>query len=182
MLVYNLVLIAGFALTAFATCLLVQRWTGSWIAGLVAGSAFAFNTHTLTRLAHVQGIHIYALPLALLAGDRLLRGQRETYCVQWPGGGIEFHPSHGDWVRLLRGQAAVRAAVSGASAVMVALSRAPGPGYASDTTLVPLESAAEKERRFPRDWIAESGCDVRAEFIDYARPLVGTIEPHAFWM
>jgi SAM-dependent methyltransferase len=37
-----------------------------------------------------------------VAGDRLLRGQREAYRVQWPGGGIEFHPSHGDWVRLLR--------------------------------------------------------------------------------
>jgi hypothetical protein len=22
--------------------------------------------------------------------------------VAWPGGGIEFHPSHGDWIRLLR--------------------------------------------------------------------------------
>ena len=72
-LVYNLVLIAGFALTAFATFLLVQRWSGSWVGGLVAGSAFAFNTHTLTRLAHVQGIHIYGLPLALLAADELLR-------------------------------------------------------------------------------------------------------------
>jgi hypothetical protein len=72
-LVYNVVLIAGFALTAFATFLLVERWTGSWIAGLLSGSAFAFNTHTLTRLAHVQGIHIYGLPLALLAADRLLR-------------------------------------------------------------------------------------------------------------
>jgi hypothetical protein len=72
-LVYNLVLIAGFALTAFATFLLVERWTGNWIAGLLAGSAFAFNTHTLTRLPHVQGIHIYALPLALLSADILLR-------------------------------------------------------------------------------------------------------------
>src|SRR6266540_3121259 len=72
-LVYNLVLIAGFALTAFATFLLVARWTGSWTAGLLSGSAFAFNTHTLTRLAHVQGIHIYGLPLALLAADRLFR-------------------------------------------------------------------------------------------------------------
>src|SRR5215813_1072485 len=72
-LVYNLDLIAGFALTAFATFLLVERWTGSWTGGLLAGSAFAFNTHTLTRLPHVQGIHIYGLPLALLAGDRLLR-------------------------------------------------------------------------------------------------------------
>src|SRR5436190_4070387 len=72
-LVYNLVLVAGFALTAFATFLLVERWTGSWTAGLLAGSAFAFNTHTLTRLAHIQGIHIYGLPLALLAADRLFR-------------------------------------------------------------------------------------------------------------
>lgn len=38
-----------------------------------------------------------------VAGDRLLRGQRETHRVQWPGGGFEFHPSHGTWVRELRG-------------------------------------------------------------------------------
>ncbi len=74
-LVYNLVLIAGFALTAFATCVLVETWTGNTIAGLIAGSLFAFNTHTLTRLAHIQGIHLYGLPLALLAIDRLLRDQ-----------------------------------------------------------------------------------------------------------
>jgi len=72
-LVYNVVLITGFTLTAFATCVLVQGWTGSIVAALVAGSLFAFNTHTLTRLAHVQAIHIYGLPLALLALDRLLR-------------------------------------------------------------------------------------------------------------
>jgi len=73
-LVYNVVLILGFALTAFATCLLLEAWTGSLIAGLLAGSLFAFNTHTLTRFAHVQGIHLYGLPLALLAVDRLIRG------------------------------------------------------------------------------------------------------------
>ena len=33
---------------------------------------FAFNTHTLTRLAHMQGIHAWGLPLALLAADRLV--------------------------------------------------------------------------------------------------------------
>jgi SAM-dependent methyltransferase len=37
-----------------------------------------------------------------VAGERLLRGQREVYQVHWPGGGVEFHPSHGDWLRLLR--------------------------------------------------------------------------------
>jgi hypothetical protein len=71
-LVYNLVLIAGFALTAFVTCMLVRAWTGSIAAGLVAGSVFAFNTHTLTRLPHMQAIHLYGLPLALLAIDRIM--------------------------------------------------------------------------------------------------------------
>ena len=36
-------------------------------AALAAGSLFAFNTHTLTRIAHIQGIHAYGLPLALAA-------------------------------------------------------------------------------------------------------------------
>ena len=73
-LVFNLMLIAGFALTAFATFWVVESWTGEAAAGLLAGSVFAFNTHTLTRLAHVQAAHIYGLPLALLALDRLIRG------------------------------------------------------------------------------------------------------------
>src|SRR5262249_16039785 len=71
-LVYNLMLIAGFALTAFATCLVIEAWTGSLLAGLVAGSLFAFNTHTLTRLAHIQGLHIYNLALAPFAVDHLI--------------------------------------------------------------------------------------------------------------
>ena len=37
-----------------------------------------------------------------VAGDHLLRGYGEAARVSWPGGGTEFHPSHGDWVRLLR--------------------------------------------------------------------------------
>jgi SAM-dependent methyltransferase len=36
------------------------------------------------------------------AGERLLRGQRETYRIAWPGGGVEQHPSHGDWIDALR--------------------------------------------------------------------------------
>ena len=46
-LAYNVSLLAGFALTAWAFCLLVQRWTGSWAAGYVAGSLAAFNAHSL---------------------------------------------------------------------------------------------------------------------------------------
>ncbi len=75
-LVFNLVLLAGFALTALGGYLLVYSWTGDRAAGLLAGSTFAFNTHTLTRLAHVQGLHAYGLPLSLLAADRIVADAR----------------------------------------------------------------------------------------------------------
>jgi hypothetical protein len=70
--VYNVVLLLGFALTAWAGYALIYDWTGDQAAGLLTGSMFAFNTHTLTRLAHVQGIHAWGLPLTLLAADRLV--------------------------------------------------------------------------------------------------------------
>lgn len=57
------------------------------------------------RLVFLTNSHLSALCVPAeggVAGDRLLRGQREAYRVHWPGGGIEFHPSPGDWVRLLR--------------------------------------------------------------------------------
>ena len=75
-LVFNLLVIAGFALSALAGYALVLRWTGDRMAALLAGTTFAFNTHTLTRLAHVQGLHTYGLPLALLAVDRIITGGR----------------------------------------------------------------------------------------------------------
>jgi SAM-dependent methyltransferase len=37
-----------------------------------------------------------------IAGDRLLRAPREVARIAWTGGGIEHHPSHSDWIRLLR--------------------------------------------------------------------------------
>ena len=30
--------------------------------------------------------------------------QRDVARIGWPGGGIEHHPGHGDWIRLLRAQ------------------------------------------------------------------------------
>jgi hypothetical protein len=74
---FNLLVIAGFALTAFAGYVLMMRWTGDRAASLLTGTTFAFNTHTLTRLAHVQALHIYGLPLALLSIERVItRGRR----------------------------------------------------------------------------------------------------------
>jgi hypothetical protein len=37
-----------------------------------------------------------------VAGEQLLRGQRDLFPIAWPGGGLEHHPGHGDWIRLLR--------------------------------------------------------------------------------
>lgn len=72
-LTYNLLLLAGFALSAWTMALLVRRWTGQRTAALVAGSIFGFSAHTLTRLPHLQAQHVEFLPLALLALDELLR-------------------------------------------------------------------------------------------------------------
>ena len=75
-LAYNLVLMAGFALTGWVMCLVVAQWTHDWIAGVAAGLMFAFNAHTLTRMPHLQAQHAEFLPLALLALDALLRRPR----------------------------------------------------------------------------------------------------------
>ncbi len=48
-LVFNMMVLAGFALSALAGYALVFTWTGDRMAGLLAGATFAFNTHTRTR-------------------------------------------------------------------------------------------------------------------------------------
>jgi hypothetical protein len=75
-LVYNIVLWCGLALTAWTTSLVIHRWTGDWWAALTAGSLAAFNTETLTRFGHIQAMHVEFLPLALLALDDVLRDGR----------------------------------------------------------------------------------------------------------
>ena len=71
-LVHNLLTIAGFALSGWAMCLLMARWTQSYWAGLIAGLIYAFNAHTLTRFAHLQALHVEFYPLLLYAADRLI--------------------------------------------------------------------------------------------------------------
>jgi hypothetical protein len=76
-LTFNLLLIAGLAATAFAGWFVIDRWTGSWWAGMVGGSLLAFNTHLLTRLPHLQAAHAWGLPLAVYYSDRLLNPSAE---------------------------------------------------------------------------------------------------------
>jgi hypothetical protein len=54
-----------------------------------------FLTHSVTIALCVPGE-------GGVAGDRLLRAQRDIARIAWPGGGIEHHPSHSDWIHLLR--------------------------------------------------------------------------------
>ena len=72
-LAYNVTLWIGLALTGWTTALMLHRWTGDWYAALVVGSLAAFNTDTLTRMAHIQAMHVEFLPLAMLALDDVLR-------------------------------------------------------------------------------------------------------------
>src|SRR4051794_9332098 len=72
-----------------------ERWLPEAARLLRPGGRLVFLTNSLLSALCVpaeQGV----------AEERLVRGQREAYRVHWSGGGIEFHPSHGDWVRLLR--------------------------------------------------------------------------------
>jgi len=68
---YNLLALAGYALSAWAMWRLVTHWTGDEWAGAVAGAAFAFNAHLLTRFGHLQALHAEFLPLVLVALDGL---------------------------------------------------------------------------------------------------------------
>jgi hypothetical protein len=75
-LAYNVLLILGLTLSAWAMWIMVERWTGSAAAGVVAASLYAFNAHTLTRLPHVQALHLEFLPFAWMAFDRVLTHRR----------------------------------------------------------------------------------------------------------
>jgi hypothetical protein len=71
-LVYNLLIIAGLALSGWGMYLLMVRWTGSVAAGVIAGLLYGFNAHVLTRFVHLQAQHVEFFPLMLYALDRLI--------------------------------------------------------------------------------------------------------------
>ena len=75
-LVYNLLIIAGLALSGWSMYLLMRRWTGSEAAAIIAGLIYAFNAHVLTRFVHLQAHHVEFFPLVLYAFDRVLVERR----------------------------------------------------------------------------------------------------------
>ncbi|MBL8138463.1 MAG: hypothetical protein JNL48_17705 [Acidobacteria bacterium] len=68
---YNLLVILGLALSAAVMWRLVAGWTSDEAAGAVAGLAYAFNAHLLTRFGHIQALHAECFPVVLYAIDRL---------------------------------------------------------------------------------------------------------------
>lgn len=64
---YNIAMLAGFAFTGFGAYVLGRQITGSWLAGVAAGTAYAFLPFRFTHLSHVQHIWSGWLPLLIAA-------------------------------------------------------------------------------------------------------------------
>ncbi len=75
------------------------------------------------------------------------------------------------------GQKAVQIAAEEGSGYMSTILRESGPIYDVRYEKVPLERVANSERCFPETWIAENRLDVTADFVRYARPLIGDSWP-----
>ena len=70
------------------------------------------------------------------------------------------------------GKAAVEAATSGETGMMVSIKRLSTEPYTWETELLPLEKCANFEKKVPAEWINAEGNGVTQEFVDYALPLI----------
>ena len=71
------------------------------------------------------------------------------------------------------GQKAALLAGEGEHGFMSTILRADWDNYQVRYDKAPLSEVAEKDRKFPSDWITEDGTDVTDDFVKYARPLIG---------
>ena len=71
------------------------RWVPEAARLLRPGGRLVFLTNSVLLGLCVPGDGGYA-------SDQLLRSPRDLAPVAWPGGGIEHHPGHGEWIRVLR--------------------------------------------------------------------------------
>ncbi len=72
------------------------------------------------------------------------------------------------------GSAAVKAACEGETDKMVIFERSTDANgnYVCNTKLMPLELAANTEKKVPAEWIINNGTGLSQEFVDYALPLI----------
>jgi SAM-dependent methyltransferase len=88
-----------FAISEYGACLWgdPHRWVPEAARLLRPGGQLVFLTNSFLLMLCVPAEDDVA------ASDRLLRPAFGMYRVEWPGNpGVEFHLSHGEWVRLLR--------------------------------------------------------------------------------
>jgi SAM-dependent methyltransferase len=71
------------------------RWLAEAARLLRPGGRLVFLTNSVLAALCVPDDGGYA-------GTALLRPQREVVRVAWPGGGVEHHPGHGEWIAHLR--------------------------------------------------------------------------------
>ncbi|HEX6083817.1 MAG TPA: hypothetical protein VF266_04785 [Thermoanaerobaculia bacterium] len=71
LVIYNVAVLAGYALSGYAMALLGRHLTGSTAAGIVAGIFFTFVPWRFSHLTHLQHLWTLWLPLMLLALLRL---------------------------------------------------------------------------------------------------------------
>jgi SAM-dependent methyltransferase len=89
-----------FAISEYGACLWADpaRWVPEAARILRPGGQLVFLTNSFLLSMCVPAED------GVAATDRLLRGAFGMYRVEWPNDpGVEFHLSHGDWIRLLRG-------------------------------------------------------------------------------
>jgi SAM-dependent methyltransferase len=87
-----------FAISEYGACLWADpyRWIPEAARLLRPGGRLTFLTNSFLQTLCVPGAD------GIAATDRLLRPAFGMYRVEWPGDpGVEFHISHGDWIRIL---------------------------------------------------------------------------------
>ncbi len=75
------------------------------------------------------------------------------------------------------GREAVRQAAAGQVEGMITLLRDPGPQYHCSLGIASLADIANKEKMLPAEWMNAAGNWPTQAFLDYARPLVGELQP-----
>lgn len=82
-LIANLLLVASFPLAAISADLLARLWTGSRLAGWIAGTAYAFAAYRFTHIGHLNLLQMWTLPLAFLVLEYVLRSGSRRAAVAW---------------------------------------------------------------------------------------------------
>lgn len=78
----------------------------------------------------------------------------------------------------MAGEAAISASKQGITGSMVIFKREPTPQYCCTTALFDIHDIANRERKFPLEWISSDGCYVTNEYLEYVKPLIrGELTP-----